>query len=101
MPARRGRLARRRPIRLPLSVSPALVAHEKERADAFGNRLADRITRFSGSMTFVHLHVLWFGCWIRFGVEAYPYGLLTNQILALTKEVHGYAAEQEHRGATP
>jgi len=29
------------------------------------------------------------------------YGLLTNQILALTKEVHAYAAEQEHRGATP
>jgi uncharacterized membrane protein len=21
--------------------------------------------------------VLWFGCWIGFGVESYPYGLLT------------------------
>ncbi|MGL1572116.1 DUF1003 domain-containing protein, partial [Vibrio parahaemolyticus] len=23
------------------------------------------------------IHVLWFGCWIGFGVERYPYGLLT------------------------
>ena len=28
-------------------------------------------------MTFVYLHVLWFGVWIVFGVEGYPYGLLT------------------------
>ena len=32
---------------------------------------------FSGSMTFVYLHVLWFASWIGFGVEAYPFGLLT------------------------
>ena len=41
------------------------------------SRVADAITRFAGSMTFVYLHVIWFGCWIGFGVEAYPYGLLT------------------------
>jgi uncharacterized membrane protein len=28
-------------------------------------------------MRFVYLHVIWFTCWIAFGVEAYPYGLLT------------------------
>ena len=28
-------------------------------------------------MTFVYLHIIWFGCWIGFGVERYPYGLLT------------------------
>jgi uncharacterized membrane protein len=28
-------------------------------------------------MTFVYLHVIWFACWIGFGVERYPYGLLT------------------------
>jgi uncharacterized membrane protein len=28
-------------------------------------------------MLFVYLHVIWFGCWIGFGVEDYPYGLLT------------------------
>jgi hypothetical protein len=28
-------------------------------------------------MTFVYLHVVWFACWIGFGVEGYPFGLLT------------------------
>ena len=28
-------------------------------------------------MMFVYLHILWFGSWILFGVESYPYGLLT------------------------
>ena len=28
-------------------------------------------------MPFVYLHIVWFGCWIGFGVERYPYGLLT------------------------
>jgi uncharacterized membrane protein len=28
-------------------------------------------------MTFVYLHVIWIACWIGFGVEDYPYGLLT------------------------
>src|SRR5512133_4179368 len=31
----------------------------------------------AGSMMFVYLHILWFGSWIGFGVESYPYGLLT------------------------
>jgi uncharacterized membrane protein len=146
-PTRRGRLAWLRPIKLPPPVNPALIAHEKERADAFGNRIADLVTRFAGSMQFVYLHVLWFGCWIGLGVESYPYGLLTmivsleaiflstfvmisqnraagrqqviadeewrtvqeedeqnrqlldlsNQILALTKEVHAFAEQQRAR----
>jgi uncharacterized membrane protein len=143
-PARRRRLAWLRPIKLPPPVNPALLENQKERADAFGNRIADTVTRFAGSMQFVYLHVLWFGCWIGFGLESYPYGLLTmivsleaiflstfvmisqnradakqqviadqewktvqeedhqnrelldlsNQILALTKEVHAFAAQQ-------
>ena len=28
-------------------------------------------------MLFVYLHIIWFGCWIGFGVEDYPFGLLT------------------------
>jgi uncharacterized membrane protein len=28
-------------------------------------------------MLFVYIHILWFGCWIGFGVEDYPFGLLT------------------------
>jgi uncharacterized membrane protein len=58
-------------------INPALLKREKERADARQNRAADEITAFSGSMLFVYLHVIWFGCWIGFGVEDYPYGLLT------------------------
>ena len=138
----RRRLAWLRPIKRPPPVNPALVKEAEERADEVGNRLADTITRFAGSMAFVYLHVIWFAAWIGFGVESYPYGLLTmvvsleaiflstfvmisqnraaakqqaladqewqtvqeedqqnrqllalsNQILALTKEVHAFAA---------
>jgi uncharacterized membrane protein len=58
-------------------IDPALLQHEKERADARQNRVADKITTFSGSMLFVYIHIIWFSCWIGFGVESYPYGLLT------------------------
>jgi uncharacterized membrane protein len=58
-------------------IDPALLKHEQERAEAAQNRVADRITAFSGSMLFVYIHIIWFGCWIGFGVEKYPFGLLT------------------------
>jgi uncharacterized membrane protein len=58
-------------------IDPALLKHEEERAEAAQNRIADRITAFSGSMLFVYIHIIWFGCWIGFGVEDYPFGLLT------------------------
>ena len=54
-----------------------MLTHERERAEEAQNRVADWITRFAGSMPFVYLHILWFGCWIGFGVEGYPFGLLT------------------------
>ncbi len=62
---------------LPLEPNPALIEHARERAGSVQNRVADRITAFSGSMAFVYLSVLWFACWIGFGVEQYPYALLT------------------------
>jgi uncharacterized membrane protein len=58
-------------------VNPAVIAHERERRQKAENRVADRITAFSGSMLFVYIHVAWFGLWIGLGVERYPYGLLT------------------------
>jgi uncharacterized membrane protein len=58
-------------------LDPALLQHEHDRLENRQNRLADAITRFSGSMLFVYVHVIWFACWIGFGVEAYPFGLLT------------------------
>ena len=63
--------------KLRLESNPALMEHAKERAESVQNRIADRITAFAGSMRFVYLHILWFGAWIGFRVEGYPYGLLT------------------------
>jgi len=57
--------------------NPALVRHAQQQAQSIENRVSDRITAFAGSMRFVYIHMLWFGCWIGFGVERYPYGLLT------------------------
>jgi uncharacterized membrane protein len=65
------------PRRLPPPVNPALLRHTEQRAEEAQNRVADWITAFAGSMAFVYLHILWFGCWIGFGVEHYPFGLLT------------------------
>lgn len=61
----------------PEPLHPALREHAQVRAKDGQNRVADAITAFAGSMTFVYIHMLWFGCWIVFGVEDYPFGLLT------------------------
>jgi uncharacterized membrane protein len=63
--------------RLKMEPNPALLEHARKRAESVQNRIADRITTFAGSMAFVYIHIIWFGCWIGFGVEKYPYGLLT------------------------
>jgi uncharacterized membrane protein len=62
---------------LMLEPNPALVEHGRERAANLQNRIADRITAFAGSMAFVYISIVWFACWIGFGVEKFPYGLLT------------------------
>lgn len=62
---------------LPFDPNPVLVEHAVHRAESAQNRLADQITAFAGSMWFVYIHIIWFGCWIGFAVEGYPYGLLT------------------------
>jgi uncharacterized membrane protein len=58
-------------------VSPALLRHVEERSKRRENRVADQITRFAGSMTFVYIHAVWFSLWIVLGFEDYPFGLLT------------------------
>jgi uncharacterized membrane protein len=65
------------PVDLPEPVDPALLHHAEERASQVQNRIADAITTFAGSMAFVYIHIVWFACWIGFGVEDYPFGLLT------------------------
>jgi uncharacterized membrane protein len=136
------------PPRTRKPTNPVFLQQARQRAEYSQNRVADAITAFAGSMAFVYIHLVWFGCWIGFGTEKYPFGLLTmivsleaiflstfvlisqnradakrqvisdqqwltvqeeaeqnkqllelsQQILALTKEVRGYAgfAEQDH-----
>src|SRR6202158_1521589 len=65
------------PPKLPTPINPALVKNAEARASNLQNRIADAITRFAGSMMFVYLHIIWFAVWIIFGIEGYPFGLLT------------------------
>ena len=59
--------------------------HEAARHRKLQERLADIITYFSGRMSFVYVHAVWFAVWLllntgRFHVrvfDPYPYGLLT------------------------
>ena len=57
--------------------NPILTKSAEERSRSLQNRIADGITEFAGSMPFVYRHLAWFAAWIGFGVEDYPYGLLT------------------------
>jgi uncharacterized membrane protein len=65
------------PRRTPTWTHPVLTQQAEERAKSVQNRIADAITRFAGSMTFVYLHVGWFTLWIASGVEKFPFGFLT------------------------
>jgi uncharacterized membrane protein len=76
-PARRPSFDPKRVSQLPPEPNPALVRDAQQRTKSIENRVADRITAFAGSMPFVYIHIAWFSCWIGFGVEKYPYGLLT------------------------
>lgn len=59
---------------------------ELKKQKNLGDKIADELTRFAGSMTFVYVHTLWFGIWIIVNLGAlglalafdkYPFGLLT------------------------
>lgn len=56
---------------------PALQKHAERRQGSRQNRIADKITRFAGSMPFIYVHVVWFTVWVSVGVEKFPFGLLT------------------------
>lgn len=55
---------------------PALLAHAGARAEDVQNRLADRVTGFSGSMRFIYLHIVLFALWMLV-VEHSPWPTLT------------------------
>ena len=74
------------PSKYPVGVhNPALVRHAEQRARSTEDRIADRITSFAGSMSFVYLHIAWFGCWIRQNRELLE---LSRQILELTRAIN-------------
>jgi len=65
---------------------PRNANEELKRLKTLGDKLADELTRFAGSMTFVYVHTFWFGVWIIINVgglglglafDKYPFGLLT------------------------
>jgi uncharacterized membrane protein len=89
--ATNGRLERLAQPGIASVVERNIKSIEKHRRDAenartFQERIADAITRISGSLTFVLLHVVWFGVWVAanvgfFGIEPFdpfPFGLLTT-----------------------
>jgi uncharacterized membrane protein len=65
------------------------VGHERKAVQALldaQDRIADRVTAFSGSLKFVYIHTVWFAVWILVNVGAlgaalafdkFPFGLLT------------------------
>jgi uncharacterized membrane protein len=61
---------------IPHPVHPALQRHHEAREKSLQNRIADRITQFSGSMLFVYLHILLFAVWMVV-LEKKPWPTLT------------------------
>jgi uncharacterized membrane protein len=55
---------------------PVVVAHTNSRAANAQLRIADAITKFAGSMTFVYIHAVIFALWMLF-VEPNPWPKLT------------------------
>ncbi len=63
---------------------PRHLSLEFEKHKSPQDKLADRIVRFTGTMRFVYLHVLFFGAWVslnilsvEFGWDKYPFNFLT------------------------
>ena len=73
-PERRTVSAVERGIAAPFVPRNSAPPKAEKRAQDEQNRIADKITAFSGSMAFVYVHILWFGLWFGLGVEKYPFG---------------------------
>ena len=61
---------------VPVIRHPALVEHAQQRAENVQNRIADRITKYAGSMHFVYLHIILFVVWMPL-IEEKPWPTLT------------------------
>ena len=60
----------------PIAHHPSLLAVQEARANDLQLRVADLITKFAGSMTFVYIHVVAFVAWMLL-VEKSPWPTLT------------------------
>ena len=56
--------------------SPVVIAHMEKRAADTQLRIADAVTKFAGSMTFVYIHAVAFAVWMLF-IERNPWPKLT------------------------
>ena len=54
-----------------------LLAPRNGHAIEIGRESAERGSCLLGFDAFVYINVICFGCWIGFGIENYPYALLT------------------------
>lgn len=57
-----------------------VIKHAAKRAASAQLRVADAITKFAGSMTFVYIHIAIFGMWCGtalFGLDKFPFNFLT------------------------
>ncbi len=62
---------------------PVVLHQHQHRAQDIQLRIADRITTFAGSMTFVYIHAVIFALWCGtglFGVDKYPFNFLTMTV---------------------
>lgn len=78
---RRARSLRERYAEMSQSVAevrhhPAVIAHHSRRAEDIQLRVADAITKFAGSMTFVYIHAVAFAAWMLL-FESSPWPTLT------------------------
>ena len=60
------------PMRPPQPIDPRSSNMPRSEREFVQNRIADAITTFAGSMAFVYIQILRFGCWIGLAVEAPP-----------------------------
>ena len=53
------------------------VLHHFRHVEKIIEEFSDWVAEMSASPWFLLVHMVWWGCWIGFKVEAFPYGLLT------------------------
>lgn len=56
---------------------------QEQRSMSLSNRIADKITSFAGTMTFVYIHVVIFAIWCGtglFGLDKFPFNFLTMSV---------------------